>query len=214
MYQRVKTQSVTAKRDITSYTSHTTNNNKNHNNKETKTVVCRTNIMFASSMLVILTSLLIANVFTITLPMQQSLAAPLTSQSAIPSNNIVTTTSTYEIMFTTATAGAIKTIEVRFPSGYNVGSAKVIESTRIGAGTVSANPLGIIYTVTSPVNVAAGTPVRLELASITTKNTAGTIIDGPTTASIPIKDIRTGDIGDGSVARPDIANNAITSAKV
>ena len=60
---------------------------------------------------------------------------PLTSQSAIPSNNILSTTATYEILFTTATTGILKTIEIMFPAGYNVAGTKLVEREGVASGT-------------------------------------------------------------------------------
>jgi len=41
-------------------------------------------------------------------------AASLSIPAAIPTNNLVSTTSTYEITFSTATTGTIKTIQIGF----------------------------------------------------------------------------------------------------
>jgi hypothetical protein len=122
----------------------------------------------------------------------QVYAAPLRSQAAVPSNNIVSTTSTYEITFNTATTGTLRTIEIAFPAGYNVAGTSLIERVGIGAGTISRTGNTIIYTVTSPASIAANTLIRIELANIvntnvgatasigiTTKGTNGNIIDGP-----------------------------------
>jgi hypothetical protein len=154
-------------------------------------------------------------------------AAPLRSQAAIPSNNIVSTTSTYEIGFNTATAGQIRTIEIAFPAGYNVAGTSIIETAGIGTGTISRTGNTVIYTVGSPSNVGANTPIRLELAnivntnagqtasiSITTKANNGNIIDGPTTASTPIKNISNLDIADNAVTSQKIGDGQVTAAEL
>jgi hypothetical protein len=142
-------------------------------------------------------------------------AGTLTNINVIPSNNIVNTRTTYDIVFKTATTATIKTIEMNFPSSFDVRfavgpSPKLIERSGIGSGTLS-NPSDTIlaYTVGSPVTVSAGTLIRLEIGkidnsdtrnvaaevSITTKDTGGNTIDGPTNSpSFVIKPIEGLDI--------------------
>ena len=85
----------------------------------------------------------------------------------------------------------------------------------MAASTSPADTL--TYTVTSPVSIPGGTPVRFELAniihplfvstfpiSITTKDTLGNTIDGPTAGSSSIVPI-------GNLA---IANQAVTFSKI
>jgi hypothetical protein len=122
-------------------------------------------------------------------------AAPLKSPSSQPTSNIVATKASYEILFTTATQGAIKTIVMGFPTGFSVGSAILIESSGIGPGTLSASGTTLTYTVGVPTTIRANTPIRLELANIIQPSNPGTfpvtittnsvsgIIDGPTSAS-------------------------------
>ena len=90
-------------------------------------------------------------------------AVTLRSIAILPSNNIVNTRTTYDIIFQTATSGTIKTIVMDFPSGFDVSAAtRYIERSGIGSGSLS-NPSGstLVYTVSSPVSVAAGTMIRL-----------------------------------------------------
>lgn len=182
-------------------------------------------------------SLAILGLLSMSLIFSSAYAAPLRSQAAIPSNNIVSTTSTYEILFTTATTGTIKTIEIAFPVGYSIVGTGVVERIGIGAGTIQKTGTTIIYSVTSPVSIPANTPIRLELAnivnnniksaasvSITTKDSAGTKIDGPTLSSTFIRNIGTNDIAgsavttakiaDQNVFTNDLANNVVTAPKV
>jgi hypothetical protein len=117
-----------------------------------------------------------------------------------------------------------------FPSGFDVSAAtRVIERTDIGSGSLSApSSSTLIYTVTDPVSVSAGTKIRLEIGKIinsdtagsfkvgiTTKDTAGGTIDGPTSASsFSIEDIGTNDIAANSVTGSKLAANSVTSSKI
>jgi hypothetical protein len=146
--------------------------------------------------------------------------AALSSLTARPTNNIVNTNSFYDVVFLTATAGAIKTIQVTFPAGTTIPSGAFFnEAEGIGPGTASKSGQTITYTVTNAANVPAGTKIRLEFANInnplspsanykvtvTTRNAANTIIDGPTqSTAYTMKQIGTN----------AIANNAITSSKL
>jgi hypothetical protein len=141
--------------------------------------------------------------------------AALGSVTARPTNNIVTTNSFYDIVFTTATAGAIKTIEVTFPAGTTIPSALVNEVEGIGPGSASkTGPTTITYTVANAVNVPAGTRIRLEITNInnpvnpsasytvmvTTKNAANTPIDGPTpSTAFTMKQLGASIIAPGSI---------------
>ena len=80
-------------------------------------------------------------------------AAPLTSQSAIPSNNILSTTATYEILFATATTGVVKTVEITFPVGYNVAGTKLVEREGIASGTTAVTGNRVVFTIGSPSSI-------------------------------------------------------------
>jgi hypothetical protein len=154
----------------------------------------------------------------------------LTSVSIVPTSNIVNTRTTYDISFKTATTGTIKAIHMTFPSSFDVSAAtKLIERNGIRSGSLSASSsTTLIYNVSNPVSVLAGTIITLEIGrivnsnvegnfqvSITTENTIATIIDGPTKSfSFPIKDIGTNDIAANSITSSKIANNSITSSKI
>jgi hypothetical protein len=170
-----------------------------------------------------LTLLLIVFAFTMSSPssffqiVKPVAAAALTEVAIVPSNNIVNTRSIYEIFFKTATAGTIKFIQMTFPSGSDVSAAtRLIEKGGIGSGTLSApSSTTLIYTVSNPVSVPAGTTIRLEIGrvinsntagsfkvGITTKDMAGGTIDGPTlSASFPIKDITGNDVSPSFMIR-------------
>jgi hypothetical protein len=157
-------------------------------------------------------------------------AGILTSVSIVPTSNIVNTRTTYDISFKTATTGTIKAINMTFPSSFDVSAAsKLIERSGIGFGSLSASSsTTLIYNVSNPVSIPAGTRIALEIGrivnsnvqgnfqvSITTENRIATIMDGPTKSfSFPIKDIGTNDIGANSVTSSKIADNSITSSKI
>lgn len=148
---------------------------------------------------------------------QSAQAATLTTITILPANNIVNTRTTYDIMFKTATTATIKTIEMTFPSAFDLSPAtRYIEKVGIGSGSLS-NPSSntLIYTVNNPESISAGTNIRLEIGKIvnsntagsftvgiTTKNTAGSVIDGPTqSSSFPIKDITGNDVSPAFMIR-------------
>src|SRR4029078_5821059 len=142
------------------------------------------------------------------------------SVNVVPSSNLVTTRSTYNIFFTTATAGTIKSIEMNFGSDFNIASAtRLIESSGIGSGTLSVSGSILKYSVSNPVSIPSGTAIRLEIGRIvantvggalkiilTTKNSLGGIIDGPTISTgFPIFDIDTKAISDNSITGDDVS---------
>src|SRR4030095_14180258 len=161
-------------------------------------------------------------------------AGTLTTVSLVPLSNLVTTMTTYDISFRTGTIGTIKTIEIHFPDGqFDVGSVtRYLGRSGIGSGSISVtnNPATdsiITYTVKNPERVPAGTFIRLEIpriiandagnfqATIITKRTDGSIIDGPTLSSkFLISDLGTTGIVDNSITGSKIADNSITASKI
>jgi hypothetical protein len=175
---------------------------------------------------------------------QTSAAPPLSSQGnddftsqaalsltrATQTSNIVDSKAYYDISFRTSTAGVIKFIRMSFPAGTYVGAVVLVEATGIGPGTISAGEGGntLAYTVTNAMNVPANTKIRIQIAnannpptpstlltvSITTRDSANAIIDGPTsTSAYNMDQIGTGQIANGAVTTSKIANGAITSTK-
>ena len=160
-------------------------------------------------------------------------AAQLTNVNIVPSNNIVNTRTTYDIIFNTATTGTIKTIEMNFPSSFDVRftfgpNPKLIDKIGIGSGSLSNggpsdSSTKLVYTVNSPVSVPAGTRIRLEIGridnselttsnfhqvTITTKNTGGNTIDGPTLSETFImKGIEGRDIDPNFMIRKTLLDN-------
>jgi hypothetical protein len=177
--------------------------------------------------------LLMVFVFTMSSPsffqmVKPAMAAGLTSVSVVPMSSIVNQRTIYDIFFKTATTATIKTIEVTFPTGFDLTLAtKLIERDGIGFGYFSSSGSTLNYTVNNPVKVSAGTMIRLELArivaedagsftaSVRTLNKANSQIDGPTSSSsFSIEDIGTNDIAANSVTSSKIANNSVTSSKI
>lgn len=157
--------------------------------------------------------------------------APLSGVSARQTNNIVGAQSYYDFVFTTSTTGTIKFIDITFPAGTVIGSSPLlVKREGTGAGTAAKTSATVIrHTVTNAVSVPAGTEIRLEFfnivnptlpntgyeVTITTRDAAGTAIDGPTPSnSLKMKQIGTGQIADNAITTPKIADGAITSFKI
>jgi len=152
-------------------------------------------------------------------------AAPLTSISVSPASNIINEMATYNFLFKTATTGTIKTIEINFPSSFNVANIRLIEREGIGSGTLSFSGSTIKYTVGGSDSIPAGTNIRLEMAriiaieegsftvSIKTLNSQGGTIDGPTTSGpFIIKSITGNDISPGFMIRKTLKDDAAGNA--
>jgi hypothetical protein len=150
-------------------------------------------------------------------------AAGLTNVSVVPTSGLVNQRTTYDIFLKTATTATIKTIEMTFPSSFDLTLAtKYIERGGIGSGSLSSSGSTLQYTVNSPVSVPAGTTIRLEIAriiattpsssftvSIRTLNTANSQIDGPTTSSsFTIKSISSNDVSPSFMVRKTLFDDA------
>jgi hypothetical protein len=149
---------------------------------------------------------------------------------AAQTSNFVLSKGYYDISFRTATAGTIKTITMDFPSDTFVGSAGVVEVVGIGPGTLAASAGGVLtYTVTNAVNVPALTNIRIQISninnpttpsasyavSITTRNAANAIIDGPTnTFAYNIVQVGNAQIAPGAVTTSKIATGAVGKTDV
>src|SRR5437773_7942048 len=122
-------------------------------------------------------------------------AGALSNVFALPSNNLYKGTGFYNVGFTTATSGTIKTIEITFPAGFSVAGAKLIQSVGMGPGSISISGQVIKYTITTAVSVTAPKAMMIMIGnvvnpavtsnqvSITTKTAAAVIIDGPTNSA-------------------------------
>jgi hypothetical protein len=117
-----------------------------------------------------------------------------------------------------------------FPAGTSVGSALVVEAVGIGPGTLSASTGEVLtYTVTNAVNVPALTNIRIQISninnpptpsgsftvSITTRNAANAIIDGPTaTSAYNMVQVGNAQIAPGAVTTTKIATGAVSPTDV
>jgi hypothetical protein len=164
--------------------------------------------------------------------------AALSSLTARPTNNIVNTNSFYDVVFVTATSGTIKTIQVTFPAGTTIPNTAFFNEAEkcvpggncaILTGTTSKSGQTITFTVTTAVNVPAGTKIRLEFSNIVnpqdpsssyqvivrTRNVANVVIDGPTfSVAYNIKQIGTDDLENGAITTDKIASGAVTGNKL
>jgi hypothetical protein len=155
--------------------------------------------------------------------------AALSSLSARPTNNIVNTNSFYDVVFLTATSGAIKFIQVTFPAGTIVPTSAVFnEAEGIGPGFISqVSGQTVTYTVNNAVNVPVGTKIRLEFANInnplqpssnymvtvTTRDAANAIIDGPTqSTAYTIKQIGSNAIAESFMKQVQLFDDAAGNA--
>jgi hypothetical protein len=152
----------------------------------------------------------------------------------LPTSNIASTQTSYEIFFTTAHAGILAKVTIAFPPnssatprGFLVDSPILIDTRGIGVGKIKGYINGsVIYTLTSPVSVRNGTSIRLEIANITnisypgnfhvkitTSDSSGKIIDSSST-SVRITQIETAAIAKASVGTTQLADNAVKNSNI
>lgn len=157
-------------------------------------------------------------------------AGVLTNVFSLPADNLFSTRTYYTIAFTTATAGAIKEIEITFPAGFNVAGAKLLEVQGIGAGSLSVLGQIVKYTVSSPVSIPASTAIKISIAgvinsvtasnqiSVTTKAFSGpniVILDGPTnSARFTLVQVSSAMLASNAVTRAKITANSVDSSKI
>jgi hypothetical protein len=161
-------------------------------------------------------------------------AGILTNVFAMPADNLFSTKTYYTIAFTTATAGSIKIIEMIFPTGFNVASAKLIQAQNIGTGSLSVSGQTVKYTVTSSVPVTAPKTIQIMIGDITnpvlganpppnqvavtTKEFSGpnqVILDGPTnSATFTLIQVSNAMLASNAVTRPKITANSVDSSKI
>jgi hypothetical protein len=147
-----------------------------------------------------------------------AMGAGLSSVSVVPASNTINEKSTYDISLKTTTSGAIKTIQIDFPSSFDLDAAtRYLEKSGIGSGSLSVTGTSLKYTVNNPVGVSAGTIIRLEIARIVateagsftvkikTLNTVESTIDGPTASgSFTIKSVTGNDISPDFMIRKSL----------
>jgi hypothetical protein len=159
---------------------------------------------------------------------KEAKAAELPYVSVIPASNIINERATYDIFVKTATTGTIRTIEMTFPSSFDLTAAtRYIENSGIGSGSLSSSGSTLKYMVNNPERVPAGTNIRLEIGrivataegsftvSVKTLYPSGNTIDGPTNSGgFTIKSIGTNEISDNKVSSSDITDNSITGSDI
>jgi hypothetical protein len=145
-------------------------------------------------------------------------SASPTANQVYPTNDIVNSMAWYKVIFTTGTTAPIKQVEVDFPPGTNIANAKLLDTAGLGPGIYTISGQTITYTVAPEVLVPANTELRLQYDNIlnpsipdsnltvriTTKDTAGSVVDSGTSLAYKIRQIGT----------EDISNKSITSEKI
>ena len=148
-----------------------------------------------------------------------AMAAGLTGVYVVPASNIVNERATYAIFLKLATTATIETIQINFPPSFDLAVAtRLIENSGIGSGSLSVSGSTLEYIVSNPVSVSAGTNIKLEIGrvvantpgsftvSVSTLNSGGGTIDGPTSSSsFTIKSITSSDIADNTITGNEIS---------
>lgn len=146
-----------------------------------------------------------------------------TANQLYPTNDLVNSRAWYQVIFTTGTTAPIKQVEVDFPPGTNIANAKLVDTAGLGPGTFTISGQTITYTVAPEVLVPANTELRLQYDNIlnpsipdanltvriTTKDTAGSVIDSGTSLAYKIRQIETEDISNKSITREKIKPGAV-----
>ena len=141
-----------------------------------------------------------------------------TANQVYPTNDIVNSRAWYQVIFTTGTTSPIKQVDVDFPSGTNIENAKLLDTGGLGPGIYTISGQTITYTLAPEVLVPTNTELRLHYDNIlnpsvpdanltvriTTKDSAGSVIDSGTSLAYKIRQIGT----------EDISNKSITSEKI
>jgi len=157
-------------------------------------------------------------------------AGALTNVFALPADNIFSTKTYYTIAFTTATSGAIREIEMTFPAGFNVVSAKLLEVQGVGVGSLSVLGQVVKYTVSSAVSIPAQRAIKISLADITNSATTSNqvavstkafsgpnieIIDGPTNSAVfTLIQVSNPMLASNTVTGPKITANSVDNTKI
>jgi hypothetical protein len=147
--------------------------------------------------------------------------------AAVLSHNVVDNNAAYDIIFRTASAGAIKTVEMTFPEGTNIENATLLEVNGIGQGESSATGQTWIYAISNPVNIPSDTSLRFEIwniinprvpgnytVEVTTKDSGGGTIDSARSTPYQIKQIRGAQIMDNDITALDLMNAAVNTYKI
>jgi hypothetical protein len=158
-----------------------------------------------------------------------TIQAPLQIPRTLQSNDLVNSLAFYEVTFITSTTGAIDKIRMDFPFTTNIAAAGLIERIGIGGGTLLKSGSSITYDVTTPVSIPAGTFIRLEMfgiknpinpsttftADITTRDSGGNLIDGPSPTNVyTIRKLGSDDIAAGAITFDKPAENFMKKVNV
>ena len=149
-------------------------------------------------------------------------ASPTVNQ-LYPTNDLVNSRTWYQVIFTTGTTAPIKQVEVNFPPGTDIAQAKLVNTAGLGPGIYTISGQTITYSVAPEVLVPANTELRLQYDNIlnpsipdanltvriTTKDTAGSVIDSGTSLAYKIRQIGTEDISNKSITREKIKPGAV-----
>ena len=149
-------------------------------------------------------------------------ASPTVNQ-LYPTNDLVNSRAWYQVIFTTGTTAPIKQVEVNFPPGTDIAQAKLVNTDGLGPGIYTISGQTITYSVAPEVLVPANTELRLQYDNIlnpsipdanltvriTTKDTAGSVIDSGTSLAYKIRQIGTEDISNKSITREKIEPGAV-----
>jgi hypothetical protein len=148
-----------------------------------------------------------------------------TANQLYPTNDLVNSRAWYQLIFTTETTAPINQVEVDFPPGTNIANAKLVDTAGLGPGIYTISGQTITYTVAPEVLVPANTELRLQYDNIlnpsipdanltvriTTKDTAGSVIDSGTSLAYKIRQIGTEDISNKSITREKIEPGAVVA---
>jgi hypothetical protein len=129
---------------------------------------------------------------------QPALAATLTALGWTVANNQISATGvSYSYSFTTVTAGTISHITFTPTAVGTNTTPSIVYAYGISAGTATETAGVITYTVTTPANVPATTPITIEFGNLDNPATAGsyttaietftgtsTVLDGPTNTAL------------------------------
>ncbi len=151
-----------------------------------------------------------------------------TANQLYPTNDLVNSRAWYQVIFTTGTTAPIKQVEVDFPPGTNIANAKLVDTAGLGPGTFTISGQTITYTVAPEVLVPANTELRLQYDNIlnpsipdanltvriSTKDTAGSVIDSGTSLAYKIRQIGTEDISNKSITREKIKPGAVVAVVI
>jgi hypothetical protein len=150
-------------------------------------------------------------------------SASPTANQLYSTNDVVNSRAWYQVIFTTGTTAPIKQVEVDFPPGTNISNAQLVDTVGLGPGIYTISGQSITYTVAPEVLVPANTELRLQYDNIlnpsipdanltvriTTKDSAGVVLDSGTSLAYKIRQIGTEDISSKSITSEKIKPGAV-----